>query len=90
MFKFKISCYSRTFYFLQIKSAYQQFAFDTKVQSEDDDCDATVEENDDLGKLATNHVKMCSIKDGSWCWLLKKLKLIFYYDLVLFLFNQVL
>ena len=56
-----------TFYFLQIKSAYQQFAFDTKVQSEDDDCDATVEENDDLGKLATNHVKMCSIKDGSWC-----------------------
>ena len=56
-------------YNLQIKLAYQEFAFNTKVQSEDDDYDAIIEESQDLGKLATKHVQMCSIKNGSWCWL---------------------
>jgi len=51
----------------QIKLAYQEFAFNTKVQSEDDDYDAIIEESQDLGKLATKHVQMCSIKNGSWC-----------------------
>jgi len=41
-----------------MKSAYDIFALGLNEVSQ---------EVEDLGRLATNHVKMCSIKDGDWC-----------------------